>query len=135
MTYNTAKRNELISFLSQNGGQAFSIDDICSRILVNGCGKSTVYRLMAKLQEQGLVRRIFDGKTRSATYQYIDTGRCAEHFHLKCKGCGRVIHLDDVTSHILESRIFKSEGFSVERGMLLLGNCRDCKAKTSEVEE
>ncbi len=129
MTYNTVKRSELIKFLSENGGQAFSVDDICSRILVNGCGKSTVYRLISKLSAEGLVRRIFDGKTRSATYQYVNTGSCSEHFHLKCNDCGKIIHLDGVTSNILETRILKTEGFSLEGGILLWGKCFECRAQ------
>lgn len=129
MTYNTAKRNELISFLATNSGQAFTVDDICSNILKDGSGKSTVYRLISKLLEEGAVRRIFDGKTRSATYQYVDTGACSEHLHLKCNGCGKIIHLDDLTSHILESRILKTEGFSVDNGALLYGKCGSCSER------
>ncbi len=127
MTYNTQKRNELISFLSANGGQAFSVEDICSQILADGGGKSTVYRLISKLCSEGLVRRVLDGKTRSATYQYIDTGSCSEHFHLKCNICGKIIHLNNSTSQSLESSILKTEGFHVDGGVLLYGKCFDCK--------
>ncbi len=135
MTYNTVKKNEIISFLSKNSGQAFTIDDICTRILNDGAGKSTVYRIVARLAEDGVVRRVHNGSGRSASYQYVNTGHCSEHFHLKCNDCGRLIHLDDITSHILETRILRSEGFSLDGGMLLYGKCKNCTVAASEGEK
>ena len=125
MIYNTEKRTELLNFL-KSGGQAYTVEEICSLILDGGHGKSTVYRLISKLVDEGIVRRISDGKTRKVTYQYIHSGACAEHLHLKCKECGRLIHLDEHTSHILEKRILKTEGFALDDGALLYGKCRSC---------
>ena len=126
MIYNTEKRAELLDFLKRGRGQAFSIEEICAAILNDGHGKSTVYRLISKLVDEGEVRRIADGKTRHVTYQYIHSGHCAEHLHLKCKECGKLIHLDGITSHILEKRILKSEGFALDEGALLYGRCESC---------
>lgn len=126
MIYNTEKRTKLLDFLKRNSGQAFSAEQICNGILDGGSGKSTVYRLISQLVDDGCVRRISDAKTRSVTYQYIGMGRCREHLHLKCKDCGILIHLDDVTSHILEKRILKSEGFTLDEGALIYGRCEAC---------
>ena len=126
MIYNTEKRSELLTFFKNGGGQAFTIEDICSAILKDGKGKSTVYRLVSKMVDDGELRRISDGKTRHVTYQYIHSGSCAEHLHLKCKECGKLIHLDCITSHILEKRILKSEGFALDEGALLYGRCESC---------
>ena len=129
MTYNTEKRNELTLFLKSKEGQALTIEEICAQILPDGHGKSTVYRLIAKLVEEGCVRRISDGKSRHATYQYISEGRCSEHLHLKCKSCGKLIHLDGETSHFLEKKIRKTEGFALDEGALLYGKCEGCILK------
>ena len=126
MIYNTEKRTELLDFLKQGKGQAFSIEEICQAILKDGRGKSTVYRLISKLVDEGEVRRIADGKTRHVTYQYIHSGHCAEHLHLKCKECGRLIHLDGELSFTLERRILKTEGFILDGGALLYGRCEKC---------
>ena len=115
-----------MDFLSKSGGQPYTIDEICSAILADGQGKSTVYRLISRMVDEGKVRRISDGKTRKVTYQYINAGHCREHLHLKCNACGGLIHLDELTSHILESRIFSVEGFALDDGALLYGKCRDC---------
>ena len=126
MIYNTEKRTEVLDFLKRGGGRAYSIEEICAAILKDGKGKSTVYRLVSKLVDEGDVRRIADGKTRHVTYQYIHSGHCAEHLHLKCKGCGKLIHLDGELSCALEERILKTEGFTLDLGALLYGRCSHC---------
>ena len=126
MIYNTEKRAKLLEFLKKNDRQAFSAEQICHGILDGESGKSTVYRLISKLVDDGCVRRISDAKTRRVTYQYIGAGGCSEHLHLKCKDCGILIHLDEVTSHILEKRILKCEGFTLDGGALIYGRCESC---------
>ena len=134
MTYNTEKRAGILDFFSKSGGQPFSAEDICSAILKDGRGKSTVYRLIAKLVEEGQLRRISDGKTRHVTYQYVQTGHCSKHLHLKCKGCGRMIHLDEQISHNLEANILKIEGFTIDVGALLYGTCKSCGYRGEDVK-
>lgn len=126
MTYNTEKKAEILELFSKGGGQAFSAEEICSAILNDGRGKSTVYRIISKLVDQGILRRISDGKTRHITYQYINTGGCSEHLHLKCNVCGKLIHLDEETSHTLGVSILKTEGFTIDEGALLYGRCESC---------
>ena len=132
MTYNTEKRTELLNYLKSCNGRAMTVDEICGAILTDGRGRSTVYRLISRLVDEGSLRRISDGKTRRVTYQYIYSGSCAEHLHLKCKECGMLIHLDDVTSHILEKRIMKREGFMLDEGALLYGICERCASPRKE---
>ena len=126
MTYNTEKRSKTVALLSENSGQAFSIEEIAARVRPDGKGKSSVYRIVAQLCREGAVRKITDAQSRHTTYQYLGGHECAEHLHLKCKGCGRLIHLDCETSRLLESKIMATQGFSLDEGALLFGKCEDC---------
>ena len=126
MTYNTEKRAELVRFLESKGGSSVTIEEICDAILTDGKGKSTVYRLMSKLVSDGSVRKISDPKTRHVTYQYIHAGHCSEHMHLKCKECGKLIHLDEETSRNFERQIKSSRGFALDEGALFFGVCGNC---------
>ena len=126
MVYNTEKRTRLIEFLSKNSKNAYTAEEICHNILEDGCGKSTVYRLISRMVDDGILHRISDAKTRRITYQYIGSQDCSEHLHLKCTECGKLIHLDYTTSHILEKRIFKSEGFALDCGAMIFGKCGGC---------
>ncbi len=127
MTYNTQKRTELLAFLEKSGGAALTAEEICAGVLKDGKGKSTVYRLIARLVDEGAMRKICDVKTRHVTYQYIKFGHCEEHLHLKCKECGVLLHLDRETSKFLERKIKSQKGFVLDDGALLYGTCEVCK--------
>ena len=129
--YITKQKKTLLDFLSLHSERSFTVEELTEGIRLKSndgraVGKSTVYRLIAKLVDDGILRRISDGKTRKVTYQYIGGGSCSEHLHLKCKDCGILIHLDDVTSHILEKRIYNTEGFTLDGGALIYGRCEAC---------
>ena len=128
MIYNTEKRSEITALISKNADKVFTIDEICKDILTDGKGKSTVYRIISAMVDEGIVRRISDGKNRHVTYQYLGMGGCCEHLHLKCKTCGRLIHLDEDTSHSLERSILSSRNFIIDTGATLFGRCADCCA-------
>ena len=127
MTYNTEKRSAVISFLEKNRGSAFTIDEIAGKLSPDGSGKSTYYRLISKLVDEGAVKRISDGKTRHTTYQYLGGHDCCEHLHLKCKECGKLFHLDHNVSHNVEEAIMQVGGFSIDEGAILFGRCKGCK--------
>ena len=110
MTYNTEKRTELLGFLESNADTAFSIEEICARLTADGKGKSTLYRQMAKLVEEGYVSRIPTG-SRRFVYQYRDKQHCGEHLHLKCLDCGRLLHLNAEASASLGRDLLSREGF------------------------
>ena len=126
MVYITRKKEKIIELLSRNSDSSYTLEEICAEVLDDGKGKSTVYRLVSELVANGCVRRISDGMTRHCTYQYIGGAHCHNHMHLKCKGCGRLIHLDEEISHELESKVLSLGGFVIESGTLLFGTCADC---------
>ena len=126
MIYNTEKRAEITAFLSKNPDKVFSIEEICANVSPNGNAKSTVYRIISKMTDEGTLKRINDGDGRCAMYQYIGFKSCAEHLHLKCKGCGRLIHLDEETSKLLGDKILVSKKFEIEVGATISGRCEIC---------
>ena len=134
MRYNTEKKNGILSFFKENCGKAFTVEELCDNILENGRGKSTVYRLVSAFVEEGVLQRITDARTRRVTYQYIRDGHCKEHLHLKCKGCGRLIHLDHIISEALGEKILCAEGFMLDNGALLYGTCSGCIAGAERSE-
>lgn len=134
MIYNTEKRSEITAFLSANRERAFSLEEICVAILSDGKGRSTVFRLVSKMCEEGTIRRLTEENSRHVTYQYLGGDECSEHFHLKCRECGKMIHLDEGVSHALETRILESESFVLEDGAVLFGRCADCGRGTSSTE-
>lgn len=126
MGYNTGKRERILAFLCENANTSYSLEEICSALTADGKGKSTVYRIVSELVAEGCLRRLSDGRTRHCTYQYVGDEHCHHHLHLKCKGCGRLVHLDEGLSRDFERAVMSVGGFLIEEGTLLFGTCKDC---------
>ena len=127
MVYNTESHAKIIDFLKRNKEKAFSAEEIYLALKDKGVAKSTVFRQLSGFVSSSLVRRISDGKNRSVTYQYLGEGGCSEHLHLKCKNCGKLIHLDKELSHSLEESIKKASNFSIDSALFIAGICDDCE--------
>lgn len=126
MIYNTGKRERILAFLKEDTNASYTIEEICDALTDDGHGKSTVYRIVSELVAEGCVRRLSDGRTRHCTYQFVGGEHCHNHLHLKCKGCGRLVHLDEGVSRDFERTLKSVGGFTIEEGTLLFGTCKEC---------
>lgn len=129
-TYKTRQKQLILSFLSENIDQQFACEDIAEILKTNGTpvGKSTVYRYLLKLEEEGKVRRFTENSSKSAFFRYIgNNDSCNEHLHLKCLSCGDFIHLDcelmdDISVHLVKDHHFKIDNSKT----VLYGLCENC---------
>ena len=135
-SYHTEQKKLLIEYLSEHKDNSFTIDEITEGIQRsvsdNVCppGKSTVYRLINKLLEEGKVKKFSKAGTRQAAYQLVEGRRCAAHLHLKCTECGRLFHMKERLSDELIGRISADQSFSVSRAeTVLYGRCDLCNKK------
>ena len=125
--YRTEKREALASFLRSHQKEAFSLEELCEILCPDGKGKSTVYRLIAQLTDEGILRR-FSREGGGISYQYIGGDACGAHLHLRCTACGRVIHLEGGAAAPLGTLLEKEYGFRLNEGRtVLLGLCADCR--------
>ena len=131
MTYNTDRKNEIITLLSSERERAFTTEEICERIL-NGGGKSTVYRIISELTSKGIIKKLSDPNSRHVRYQYLGERSCGEHLHLKCKSCDRLIHLDKSTSELVMNYIQRADSFTLDPTEILSGLCSLCKEQGKE---
>lgn len=84
---------------------------------------STVYRTLTVLKEMRLVTETDLGGGES---QYEWAGGDGHH-HLVCRGCGKVILLDDRLMKPLGKGIMASHGFRADLGhFAVFGTCADC---------
>ena len=130
--YQTEQKRKLLAFLEQNAEAAYSIDEIIrglSEAHPNETlpGKSTLYRLMTRLVDEGAVKRFVKGNSRHFVYQLLRGKDCVGHLHLRCSSCGSLLHLDRTTSDLLLSAVAGVKHFAVsKRDTVLLGTCADC---------
>lgn len=126
MKYKTKHKTELIEFLKKNEDKHLTIHEIQRSL--KGIPQATLYRLMDSLVESGQVRKYFIEPNSSCCFQYVDSEHCQEHFHLICKKCGKLIHLEcDEVDHLLQ-HIKYDHGFDIDVSKVnFYGECEECR--------
>lgn len=131
--YKTKQREEILSYLIENKNRHVTVDDIVDYIkeLDLSIGKTTVYRYIDELEKQGKIRKYIIDKNVTACYQYIDDEEgCQQHFHLKCKVCGKLYHLDCEYLGDIKQHVFRTHGFDIDNSKTVFyGTCKECLKK------
>lgn len=129
--YATASRRRILDFLKKNANRAVTAADIDSHLKENDSevNITTIYRYLDKLAGEGAVMKYVAEKGGKAAYQYVEHGhRCEEHLHLKCVGCGRIIHLECAFMDEISSHIREDHGFELQcKNSVLYGTCKKCQ--------
>ncbi len=127
--YQTAQKKLLLDFLSAHARQAFTIEELAQALegREHAPGKSTLYRLMPLLVQEGRVKRFVRGTSRQFLYQVMGES-CRTHLHLKCSVCGQMVHMGQEESLSLLRLIDQKYHFAVDEGdTVLFGRCEACR--------
>lgn len=132
--YSTRQKRELLKFLNERSLQHFSVDDVVFEMQDRGerIGRTTVYRYLELLAEQGSVRKYqSQGVTQ---YQHVDdAASCDAHFHMMCSVCGDLMHVDCSLMRVMSDHLMKDHGFRLDpRETVLVGVCEKCRANGGE---
>lgn len=135
--YNTAGRALLTEYLSATARiRPQSAEEIYRGLLLTGHapGRSSVYRLISAMCEEGQLRRARDGGEGGFLYQYIGGKHaCRNHFHLQCLSCGKVTHLECGCGAAIAAHLKENHGFAVDSGRsVLYGTCAECQKQRKE---
>jgi Fur family ferric uptake transcriptional regulator len=89
-------------------------------------GLASVYRMLDRLTEQGLVQRIEIG---DGIVRYEPAGHGEHHHHLVCGDCGKVEPFEDTRLEQAIEAVEERSGYSVVgHEVLLRGSCADCRS-------
>ncbi len=132
-TYKTHQKEMLLDFLKNHPEKQFSVEELSEemeKLFNDAPGKSTVYRLIGQLVDKGTVKRFVKGNSRQFLYQIAGSEECHHHLHMKCTGCGKLLHMKHSLSEQVLSEILGESDFTVNTdSTTLFGHCRDCKLK------
>ena len=127
--YSTRQKRELMKFLQERSFQHFSVDEVVFEMQDRGekIGRSTVYRYLELLAEQGSVRKY--QKQGVTQYQHVaDAASCDAHFHMMCSRCGNLMHVDCSLMRAMSDHLMNEHGFRLDpRETILVGLCEKCR--------
>lgn len=132
-SYKTKQKDLIMECLIDNKDIHIKADEIVYYLQNRGkhVGKTTVYRYLDKLVEEGLVRKYFIEEGKGACYQYADNNdSCYKHFHMKCTNCGELVHLtceklDEISKHVELNHNFTIDNYKT----VFYGRCGVCESK------
>ncbi len=131
--YKTKQKTVILQCVKNMGDKHFTIDALCKTLCENGntVGRTTVYRMVEKLSNDGVLRKFVMPQGESSCYQYVgEHNHCHEHFHLKCEKCGSLIHMDCSEMDSLAKHIENHHGFYLNPlKTVIYGVCEACRAK------
>lgn len=131
--YKTKQKEIILDYLKSNEDSHVTIDEVFNYLSEQGnkVGRTTVYRHMEKLADDGVLRKYYIEEGIGSCYQYIgEREDCHQHFHLKCTECKELIHLkcsylEDLNNHILKDHNFKINNTKT----VFYGICENCRDK------
>lgn len=132
--YNTRQKRDMLAFLTNNNLKHYTLDELTQAMHEEGisAGKTTVYRFVETLAEQGRVRKYQNGS--ESFYQYIeDDAGCGTHLHLMCRECGALYHVDcelvgELIHHVRDEHNFILDVWRT----VLVGVCGECAGRREE---
>lgn len=126
-TYQTRQRKLLTEYLCTHGDRQFTIEELKEE-LGDEIPLSSVYRLMNKLLEEGIVRKYPMENSRSFSYQIVNNEACHHHLHMQCTGCGKLVHLSEEATEAAKNLVSCGGTFELDyEKTLLYGTCPNCK--------
>ncbi len=131
--YKTKARTLLVEYLKSNPDKRFTARDIYEEILKNfpTVNRTTIYRNLDRLCEQGILVRYREPNQDSWFYQYSSGHQhCNEHMHAQCTECGKIFHLENQFVDDFEEKLHSVYGLDIsEEKTIIIGKCDQCSSK------
>ena len=131
--YNSKGKNEVITYLKAHNERRLTVAEILDGLKEEGISinRSTIYRNLDKLVENGDILAFKGKDNESAFYQYSGEHKeCNEHLHLQCNSCGKIFHLEHGFVDDFMERLRKECKVELDVSKtMLVGTCEKCLAK------
>ncbi len=133
---NTRSKALILQCLQDLGGNHVTAEELSDMLKEKNTpvAKSTLYRFLSQLEQDGLVKKYFMGENSGACYQFVgENSDCHEHFHLLCRQCGEVTHFENPSLEQLIKNLDSTNDFLIDiKDSPFYGTCRTCTKKRKD---
>ncbi len=120
----------MIAYLKRYADRRFTAREVYDYLKgeIAGVNRTTVYRNLERLSEQGELVRYKEPNQKAWYYQYSDEhSHCDRHIHARCSECGKIFHLENAFVEEFEEKIHRVYGLNVNPSeTMIIGKCEDC---------
>ncbi len=129
--YITKQRKALLNFLKKHSDEPLSVKMISSALENENISPSSIYRNIAMLEAEGVVKYFAKNSAGDNLYRYVKSEHCQNSLHMACRSCGKCFHMDNIQAEKLIKDIEKNSGFLIEKSeTMLYGICENCKKQS-----
>lgn len=125
-TRNTKQKRIVLDYLEKHKNRHITIEEI-QKELDGEVGTTTIYRIINKLVEDGLITKI-PLNTQGFCYQYNkEKEKCHKHYHLICEDCGKLVHFESKEIEVTQKEALQKENFQIDLDKVTFyGKCSKC---------
>ena len=131
--YMTKARGWIVEYLKNHAEKRFTAREIYEAIKndIDGVNRTTVYRNLDHLCEQGKLVKYKEPNQESWYYQYSsEHSHCNDHMHAQCSECGKIFHLDNEFVEEFEKKMQSVYGLDMNPSRsMIVGKCEECSVK------
>ena len=126
--YQTKQKEVIAAYFRGKPDACTTAEDVYAALGAD-VGMTTVYRAVARLCDEGYLRRYVPQNVGDAAMYQLNPCR-ESHLHIRCMDCGEIAHLHcDVTKQFTQ-HLLGQHGFVLDEGLTILyGRCKRCEAK------
>lgn len=127
--YQTRQREAILRCFESQPRRGMTAAEVAQHLQEKGqaVGRTTIYRTIARLLEQGLLISLNEGSASPLRYQHRGQTR---HISVRCSGCGLIAALTCSAVSDFERHLARDHGFRLqEEECLLPGLCAACQPK------
>ncbi len=131
--YKTKQRNMIIEYFQKSDKEHICAGEICEYFKSQGSeiGKSTIYRQLEKLVDEGILNKHVVDNSTSACFEYVGSdghvheGNC---YHCICEKCGKLFHMHCGTIEGIEKHMLINHNFQIDPNRTIFyGTCEHCR--------
>ncbi len=128
--YHTRQKEMVLTCIQEHAGDYITIQQLAANLSKKGCkiGLTTIYRNLAKLEEECLIARVTIDGIRGTCYRYRGSSEQEYWFSMKCEQCGSVVDIPCSELKHLYQHVSTDHQIQIDaKKTMFYGLCTECQ--------